>query len=375
MLTADGKAILFTSDRPGRIGEFHKKNYFFHGSTWGNIDIYVCNKTDSGWSEAINLGGTINTPYCEYTPFLHPDGKTLYFSSDGHYGFGELDVFKATRLSDTSWTEWSEPINLGKEINGPNKDWGYRIATAGDLAYFSVFNRPEGYGGDDIYSIELPPEVKPLAVTTVSGKVADPDGQPLEVEIKWNDLTLNKPAGEARSDPKTGRYFIALPAGHRYSYYPEKDGYISETKYLDLTDKKQYAEYSLDIILYPVITVGKGEPPPFKLVVFFDVDKWELREDSFLELNHWVDFLKKNPEIHFEIHGHTDSTGTEAHNQWLSDQRAQSVADYLVTKGISKKRLTARGFGESRPVDTNETEEGRQNNRRVEIKFGEMAVK
>jgi len=372
-LTADGKAVLFYSDRPGGVGNFHKKSQFFHGGYWGNIDIYVCVKTDSGWSEAINLGETINTPYCEYSPFLHPDGKTLYFSSNGHYGLGELDVFKATRLSDTSWTEWSEPINLGKEVNGSDNDWGYRISTSGDLAYFSAYNKPDGYGSGDLYSIELPSEAKPLAVTTVSGKVSDPNGNPLDVGIKWNDLTMNKEAGEAGSDPQTGDYFIALPAGHKYSYYAEKQGYIGKSEHLDLTDKEQYSEYTLDIILYPVEEVKKGEIAIQLNNIFFDVDKWELRGESFLELDRWVDFLNENDDTGAEIHGHTDNTGTEQHNKILSEKRAQSVVNYLQSKGIEKTRLTAKGFGEEFPVATNMTDEGRQKNRRVEIKLAQLA--
>jgi len=252
VLTADGKAILFTSDRPRYGAEFHKKYDFYHGNYWGNIDIYVSIKTDSGWSESINLGKTINTAYCDYSPFLHADGKTLYFSSDGHYSFGGLDVFRTTRLSDTSWTEWSEPINLGKEINGPDNDWGYRVTTSGDLAYFSAQNKPDGYGSADIYCIELPDTAKPLAVTTVSGKVTDPNGKPLNVAIKWNNLTQKKEVGEATSDPQNGDYFIALPAGHNYSYHAEKEGYIGKSEHLDLTDKEEYTEYTLDIVLYPV---------------------------------------------------------------------------------------------------------------------------
>ncbi len=160
-MTSDGKAILFTSDRPGGIGGFHKKRELFHGGYWGNTDIYVCLLTQEGWSEPINLGATINTPYTERTPFLHPDGKTLYFSSDGHYGLGRLDVFKAVRLNEETWTEWSEPVNLGKEINTAGNDWGYKVATAGDVAYFSAKDKSGGYGKFDNYSIPLPEEVRP----------------------------------------------------------------------------------------------------------------------------------------------------------------------------------------------------------------------
>ena len=371
MKTADGKAIIFTSDRPGCIGQYHEKGKFYYGHTWGNIDIYISVKTDSGWSDAINLGETINTPYCEYTPFLHPDGKTLYFSSDGHYGLGNLDVFKATRLNDSSWTEWSEPVNLGKEINSPNSDWGYKIATSGELAFFSIYDKPDGFGMSDIYSIELPKKAKPNLVITIAGKITDPDGNPLEAEIKWNDLTLMKEAGEAKSDPQTGEYFIVLPAGHEYSYNAEKEGYFGKSEHVDLTNKEGFERYSLDIILYPIIDLVTTEKnsPTVEIIVFFDLDKWGLQEKSTPDLNRLVKLLGKHQELKIEIQGHTDNIGTKEYNKILSQKRARSILNYLVGAGIKKERLISKGFGETHPVKTNETEEGREKNRRVEIKF------
>ena len=376
MLTADGKAIIFVSDRPGGVGEFRKRGKSFaRGNYRGNTDIYVSAKTDSNWSDPINLGDIINTRYCERTPFFHPDGKTLYFSSDGHYGLVYLVVFKTTRLNDTSWTEWSEPINLGKQYNGPGMDLGYKISTSGDLAYFSISNRQDGFGKYDIYSIEL--KEKPKPVTTIAGKVTDPNGNPLAVEILWNDLTLTKEAGEARSDPQTGEYFIVLPAGHEYSYYANKEYYFGKSEHLDLTDKKDYAEYTLNIMLYPVEQLKK-EDVNITIIfenIFFDVDKWKLKDKSVMELERWVNLLQNHSEITLKIQGHADNTGTEKYNQVLSERRAQSVKNFLVKEGIEKNRLLATGFGESRPVATNKTEEGKRNNRRVEAQFGEMAAK
>jgi len=373
--TADGKAILFYSDRPGSVGATHFKNEFYHGTYWGNMDLYICLKTSNGsWSEPINLGETINTPFCESSPFLHPDGKTLYFCSDGHCGLGGLDVFKATRLSDSSWTEWSEPVNLGKEINSPNDDWGYRISTSGKFLYFAIYDHPEGKGKNDIYFIELPDtpdSLKPDLVTTVSGKVTDPDGKPLNAKIKWNDLTLQKEAGELQSDPQSGRYFIPLPTGHRYSYFAEKEGYIGASEYLDLTDKKDFTEYTLDIVLHPVDSI----PQLILKNIFFEVDKAELQKESFMELSRWVNLLKEHAGLRCEIHGHTDNTGTAKYNYRLSVQRAKAVVDYLVGKGIDADRLTAIGFGKTKPIAPNDTEEGRQKNRRVEIKFLELAAR
>lgn len=370
MMAADGKAVVFVSERPDGIGDFHGKDEFYHGSYGGNTDIYVYAENDSGEFEIINLGSTINTPYSEYSPFLHPDGKTLYFSSDGHSGLGGLDVYKATRMDPSSWTEWSPPVNLGKEINGPNNDWGYQISTSGRFAYFSAAGKPEGYGANDIYAIEMPARAKPLTVITVSGKVTDPAGRPLDAKIQWNNLSLRKKVGENVSDPGTGKYVIALPAGYKYSYFAEKEGYIGMSQFFDLRDMEGYTEYTLDIVLYPVSRLMEEKVAIRFNNIFFDFDKYDLREESYLELDRWADFLKKNAELEAEIQGHTDYIGTDAYNQTLSEKRAQAVIKYLVRKGIDPERIAAKGFGESQPIDTNETKEGRQQNRRVEIKFG-----
>lgn len=366
MMTADGKALLFISDRPGGIGEYHPKDVdSYDGGSWGNTDIYICPKTDSGWSDPINLGEIVNTPYSERSPFLHPDGKTLYFSSIGHYGLGNFDVFQTTRLSDTSWTEWSAPVNLGKEYNGSGVDWYYKISTKGDFAYFSVRDINEDNNNYDLYTIEL--SKRPDLVTTVAGKVKDSQGNPLSVTIKWDDLTLIKEAGEARSDPKTGEYFIALPAGHKYNYHAEKEGYIGKSEELDLTDKKEFERYTLDMVLFPIKGIEK-DSLSIEIMVYFDTDSSDLNRESELELNRWVDILKKNSDLALEIHGHTDDTGSEKHNEILSLERANAVKNYFIGKGIAKHRIKTKGFGETRPIDSNDTEDGRQKNRRVVAK-------
>jgi len=391
MYTADGKAILFVSERPGGVGELHEKGKLFHGNYDGNTDIYVFLPKPGGGGQVINLGQVINTPYAEYSPFLHPDGKTLYFSSDGHAGIGGLDVFKSTRLNNDSWTEWSEPVNLGKEINTPDNDWGYQVPAAGDKAYFAVSNRVDGFGGSDIYSIGLPPAAMPSSVITIYGTVTDPEGAFLSADIRWNDIDAGKEVGEATSDPQTGEFVINLPVGGRYGYYAEKPGYIGASEHIDLSEDLGYREYALDIVLYPipkpvVPEAAAEEPPPAASPVepkpepevvavirmnniFFDFDKATLRSESRLELDRWVRMLNENPAISLEIAGHADSTGPEPYNQKLSERRAQAVCDYLVEQGIDRGRLVAKGFGELQPVAANDSEEGRQRNRRVEVKI------
>jgi outer membrane protein OmpA-like peptidoglycan-associated protein len=381
MLAADGRSMLFVSDRPGNIGSFKAKEELFHGGYAGNTDIYVYTQTPSGEGQLINLGPTVNTPFAEYSPFLHPDGRTLYFSSEGHYGLGGLDVFVTTRKDMSSWTEWTEPVNLGKEVNGPYNDWGFQITTDGDLAYYATSEKKNecwegdisspqlGCGPSDIYATQLPAAARPLVAVAVYGKVMDPDKNPLEAQILWNDLTLNKPAGEAKSDPDSGDYFIVLPAGHKYGYSAEKEGYMGASETLDFTDVKMYTEYRHDIVLYPIKKLVEEKILLRVNNIFFDFDKSTLRPESYHELKRWVDVFKENRELNAEIHGHTCWIGTEEYNQGLSERRATAVIDYLVSQGVARSRLTMIGFGETRPAASNETRKGREMNRRVEVLF------
>ena len=368
-LTADGKAFLFSSERPGGIGEYHRGGYFYHGGYEGNTDIYVSVKTDSGWAEPVNLGPIINTPYAERSPFLHPDGKTLYFSSDGHYGLGGIDVFKSVRLSDTSWTEWSEPVNLGKDINTSGNDIAYKITTDGKLAYFSS-NRPGGAGGYDIYSITLPESARPERnVFTVSGTVTDENDNPLDADIKWFNIDLNKNAGSLKSDPETGKYTITLPVGSKYSYFAEKPGYYSVSNDIDLTEEKTFGERTENIKLVSVKSLQESESAIKLNNIYFDFDSYDLKPESFTELDRLYKFLVDNPGIKVEISAHTDSKGSDEYNLELSQKRAESVVNYLIAKGTNSDRLVAKGYGETQPIATNDTEEGRALNRRVEMKI------
>lgn len=370
-LTADGKAIIFSSERPGGVGEYHPKGDYYHGMYWGNTDLYVVLKeADGSWSKkAINLGEIINTPYTERTPFLHPDGKTLYFSSDGHTGLGKSDVFKSVRLSDTSWTEWSEPVNLGKEINTPNEDWGYKISTDGKTAYFSTVN-DIGFGEEDIYYADLPEEVQPVSdVVTINGKVLDENGNPVEALIKWEDVELKKEVGVAKTDPVTGEYFIALPTGRYYAYYADVKGFYSIVNYLDLTAAKAFEQINTNMSVISVEEL-KNSGKAIKIEnIFFDSGKYDLKEESHEALNLLYRFMHANPEVMVEINAHTDNVGSDHFNQELSEKRAASVVQYLIGMGLDPSHLVPQGFGETQPVATNDTEEGRALNRRVEFRL------
>lgn len=369
-ITADGSAILFSSERPGGIGTYHQKGDYFHGMEWGNTDIYVVQREGDRWSKtAINLGIVINTPYTERTPFLHPDGRTLYFSSDGHPGLGKSDVFKTVRLSDTSWTEWSVPVNLGKEINTTGEDWGYKISTDGKRAYFSTV-ADEGFGEEDIYSVDLPEIAKPKSdVVTIIGKVLDENGKPVDAVIRWEDIDQLKEIGIAKTDPATGEYFIALPVGRHYAYYADVKGYYSTINYLDLTAAKAYQEMKTDVQLISIEELQKSGKGIRLENIFFNSGKYDLNETSFEALNLLYKFMIVNPEILVEINAHTDDVGSDSYNKNLSENRARSVVDYLLTKGIEPTRLISIGWGEEKPVADNSTDEGRALNRRVEFRI------
>jgi outer membrane protein OmpA-like peptidoglycan-associated protein len=367
-LTNDGKALLFVSDRPGGIGELHRLGESFNGH-FGNTDIYVCLRTPEGWSNPINLGPTINTPYADRTPFLHPDGKTLYFSSDGHYGLGGLDVFKSVRLSEYSWTDWSEPVNLGKEINTVGDDWGYMVATSGDIAYFSANIPNRGYGKDDIYSTTLPKGYRPEGVVIVSGKITDNNGNPLKVKLKWEDLSTGENVGQIVTSSKDGSFYVALPLGKKYGLFTEAEGYYAGSINVNLQDKVDSLKIKGNIKVISLKDITENGVSVRINNIFFDYDKFDLKAESYPELNRLAKLIKNSPKIKVEISGYTDNQGSDTYNQQLSKERASAVVKFLISVGCNKKNLSAKGYGKSNPVESNETEAGRAFNRRVEFKF------
>lgn len=366
-LTPDGRALIFVSTRPFGQGTTYRKNELAYGHTWGNTDIYICPKTETGWGRPINLGPMVNTPDVERTPYLHPDGKTLYFSSAGHPGFGGLDVFKVERMNDSSWTEWSTPVNLGKGFNSPADDWSYKVSTDGRYAYYASDQAQRANG--DLYRVELPKELRPSPVVTVRGRVTDPAGKPLPAALGYEDLKTVTPAGELNANPTDGTYFIALPLGTDYGYTATLPGYFTVSQRLDLTAQTTALDTTVNITLYPVEELAKGETVLRLNNLFFDYDQGTLQPRSTPDLNRLKDFLNANPNLHAELLGHTDDQGSPAYNQDLSNRRAEAVRAWLVANGIAATRLKSLGFGESQPVTTNATEAGRAQNRRVEVKF------
>ncbi|MBX7047334.1 MAG: OmpA family protein [Ignavibacteria bacterium] len=328
-------------------------------------NIYVCKYLDNIWRKAIKLGKPINLPGGElgsFNPFLAADEKTLYFASERKNGYGNADLYVSKRLDDT-WLNWSEPLNLGPEINSKNFDSYYCIDAKGEYAYFVSSNDANL---EDIYRIKLPETVRPDPVVLISGKVINPsNNKPLEADISYYCLDDGKEAGFARSNPFDGSYKIVLPYGKRYSFLARINGYYSISNYLDLSVISTYKEMNFNIEMKP-IEIGEV----FRINnIFFDFDKATLRPESFIELDRVAKLLTENPTIDIELSGHTDNVGSDNYNNSLSLDRANSVAAYIFTKGVSSTRITTMGFGKSMPVGTNDTEEGRQLNRRVEFKI------
>jgi outer membrane protein OmpA-like peptidoglycan-associated protein len=264
---------------------------------------------------------------------------------------------------------WSEPINLGKEINSANDDWGYVVDISGETAYFAGNNYVIGYGGWDIYSIALPKTAKPEKVAIVRGKVKDNRGNPLGSVIKWEDLETGELAGTLMSDPRDGYYFIALKPGRLYGYYAQKDGYYPSSKHIDLRNVTTNIDLTEDIILTSAVELAKENVSIKINNLFFDFAKAELKKESFPELNRLIAFLNANKAKKVLIEGHTDNIGTDERNLELSIERANAVRQYLISYGIESDRLSIKGYGASKPEVPNDSEENRALNRRVIISF------
>jgi outer membrane protein OmpA-like peptidoglycan-associated protein len=340
--------------------------------THGDRDLYVSfMNDDSTWAEPLNLGEVVNSAAEESAPFLASDDKTLYFSSKGFSGYGGSDVYVSRRLDDT-WTNWSEPENLGPEINSPLEDLFFNIPVSSEFAYYS---RGVTETNTDIFRVKLPIVKNPDPWVTVRGKIIDKaTGKPLGAKIIYERLPDGKDVGIAQSIPETGEYEIRLPAGQLYGVRAEAAGKISESQNLDLRGVKadQVIDHS-DFSLAPIeVSDAKENVVIVMNNVFFEFDKATLKPESFPELDRIVTFLNTQATIEIEISGHTDAIGPEAYNLGLSERRANSVKRYLTEKGVAMARIKAVYFGETRPVDSNDTKEGRRKNRRVEFKILKM---
>lgn len=329
---------------------------------FGGLDLYVSFPLDSNnFTEPMNLGRLVNTASDEDSPFLASDEQTLYFSTSGIPGYGSNDMF-ITRRQDSSWTNWDTPKNMGRGINTSGWDAYYTIPASGDYAYF--VSDKKSIGMDDIFRIKLPDWARPKPVLLVSGVVYNKKThKPIGSKIIYETLPEGKEVGVAHSNNLTGEYQIVLPAGKKYGFLAQSDGFIAVNEHLDLTDVSLYGEITRDLFLIP-IEIGQT----IRLNnIFFDFDKFDLLPDSYIELNRLVAFLNSNSALQIEIHGHTDNFGSNSYNKSLSYNRANAVANYLISKNISSSRLKVKGFGEEKPVAKNDTDDNRKLNRRVEF--------
>jgi outer membrane protein OmpA-like peptidoglycan-associated protein len=322
---------------------------------FGDQDLHVSFlNNDNTWSEPLNMGNIINSAGPDATPFLAADGKTLFFSSAGHKGFGGYDIFVSRRLDD-SWTNWSVPENLGPNINTWASEIGYFMSAKGDYAYLS--------SNGDIHRIKNQAAIDPVIL--LSGKVLNNvTKKPMAAQIKYYDLTENKELGIAVSDEINGEFKIVLQKGKKYSFLAEKNGFYAVSESIDLKDLKEYKEINRDLFLNPV---EKGQAIRLNNL-FFEVNKSVLMPESYAELDNLLKLLSNQPELKIEIYGHTDSDGSDESNLKLSEDRAKSVVAYLVSKGVKSDRLSAKGLGETKPAAPNTSPENKAINRRVEFK-------
>lgn len=349
-LSSDNKVLFFVSDRPGGFG---------------GRDIYYSILSETGvWSKPVNMGPHINSVHDEFSPYLHADGKTFYFSSNGEHSMGGYDIFSIElHKQDNVITTMHAPLNLGHPINTPDDEIYFVWSADNKRAYFSSV-REGGFGDKDLYMLERPQAKAELAV--LKGTVIDCETQKaVKGKILVYDNESGKPLGEYHSNESSGKYIVVLPAGKNYGIEVTSEEYLFYSKNINIPHLKEFKEIE-DLICLDRVKVGS------KIIlhnVFFDVDRSTLRSESEVELLKLYEVLSTNPNLRIEISGHTDSDGDEQHNLKLSDDRAKAVKDYLIKKGIAESRLTFKGYGESQPIAENNTPDNKQLNRRTEIKI------
>jgi len=343
----DGKTLYFVSNREGGTG--------------GRDIYYATLNKDGQWDNITNIGNIINTPFDEEGVYMHPDGKTLYFSSQGHKTMGGFDIFKSSFKDG----KWSEPENIGYPINSPDDDLFFVLAASGIRGYYASV-KDGGFGDLDIYVINFIEEKPIVYVTILKGTITDAvSNQPVEADIEIIDNEKNESVAKINSNSATGKYLVSLPSGKNYGIAVNAKGYLFHSENVTIPPSTGYQEIIRDIALKKII-VGS------KVVlnnIFFDYDKATLRSESIAELDRLVNLLKNSSSLKIQISGHTDNKGSADYNQKLSENRAKSVVDYLIEKGINKDRLQYKGYGFANPVAPNDTEDGRQLNRRTEFEI------
>lgn len=391
--SSDNQRLYFVSNRP-----LEKKG----GPKDQDIYVATWNKEKSKWDNVTRLPETINTPYNEEGIFLHPDGKTLYFSSQGHNSMGGYDIFYSVLQEDGSWTK---PVNIGAPINTPDDDVFFVVAASGKTGYLTSF-RADGLGEKDLYKItflgeekkpvfnsedvllassgvptsakviEQKVEVKRSEMSLLKGTIVDAKtNKPILASIELIDNQKNTIIAEFESDETTGKYMVSLPAGKNYGIAVKSEGYLFHSENFDIPRENNYQEFVKNVAMKKVEV---GEVIVLRNI-FFDLNKFSLRPESQNELDRLIKLMTDNPTLRIQIGGHTDSRGSAALNKELSENRAKAVVDYLVSKGIAKNRLEFAGYGKEKPIVTDAEiaklkfekakEEAHQSNRRTEFKI------
>jgi outer membrane protein OmpA-like peptidoglycan-associated protein len=345
-LAADGLTLYFSSNRPGGRG---------------GMDLWKSSlKNDGSWTEPVNLGPVINTEGNEIAPFMLPEGTNLYFASDGHPGMGGFDLF---RSGVSGKAGWEIPVNLGYPVNTWHNEEG--ITMPGDPEFAIISSDRDSLTGKDLYLLKLPREKRPPKSVVIRGIVQNAlDGSPVGAEVEIVSLE-GENSSRVVSDEISGEYLLGLPVSKSYRLNVNRQGFLFYSGRVLADTIQSRTEIQWDILLQPIrpgasITLNN---------IYFALDSYELLPESGGELTELTRLLKDNPSMLIEICGHTDSTGSREYNLELSRKRAESVMNHLVMQGIDSKRLSVRGFGDSRPVADNDTEEGRSKNRRTEVRI------
>lgn len=334
-LSSDGQTLYFIRGQIRASG----------GRNQRNGDIYVSKlQEDGSWGKAEKLPSNINTPYSEASVLIHPDGKTLYFSSNGHLGMGGYDLYMSSLQDDGTW---SDPKNLGYPINTHKNENSLLVFADGKLAVFAS-DREGGLGGLDLYQFEMPESIQPTKTIYMTGTVFDAvSGKKLEADFRLVDIETDKEVVRSKSDPLTGEFLVTLPINKQYALFVNREGYLPYSINFDLKVAENSNEpYHRDVPLQPL----NSKEENILANVLFDLDSDNLRKESYVELDRFANFLlTSQPNIKIELQGHTDAQGDDAHNLDLSKRRAKSVYDYLVKKGVAAERMTHQGYGETKP--------------------------